>query len=64
MTERTAMTERGEVLRHLRQKLAFARRMGGTPDAEELGADRVRMLEVLIEEIEAGLHVDAGLAGA
>jgi hypothetical protein len=64
MTGRTAITERGDVLRLLRQKLAFARRMRGTPDAEELGADRVRMLEVLIEEIEGALHVDAGLAGA
>ena len=63
---RTAITERGEVLRLLRQKLAFARRMAGQgssgPDAELLGADRVRMLEVLIEEIEAGLHVEAPLA--
>jgi hypothetical protein len=53
----TAITERGLVLRHLRAKLAYARRMRGTPEALELGGDRVRMLEVLIEEIEQGLHL-------
>jgi hypothetical protein len=64
MTGRTAITERGEVLRLLRGKLAFARRMAGTPDAEALGADRVRMLKVLIEEIEGALHVDDGVTAA
>lgn len=63
--ERTAVTERGCVLRHLRTKLAYARRMRGTPEAEALGADRVRMLEVLIEEFEAGLHLgEPGVDGA
>ena len=57
----TAIIERGQTLAYLRQKLAFARRMGGGGDAELLGPDRVRMLEVLIGDIEAGLHVAPAL---
>ena len=68
MTQRTAITERGDVLRHLREKLAFARGMAGRnstgPDADALGADRARMLEVLIGDFEAGLHVEAPLPDA
>ncbi len=50
--------ERGQVLRHLREKQVAAQRLSASPEAAEIMHDRTRQLGVLIDEIMAGLHVE------
>lgn len=55
----TGIEERGLILQMMRERAASARRLADKhkADPDALLADRARQLEVLIADIEAGLHV-------
>ena len=55
----TAIEERGLILQMMRERAAAARRLADRhkADPDALLADRARQLEVIISDIEAGLHV-------
>lgn len=56
---RTAIEERGLILQMLRERAAAALRLADKhkADPDALLSDRARQLEVIIGDIEAGLHV-------
>lgn len=56
---RSGTEERGLILQMLRERAAVARRLADRHkvDPDELLADRARQLEVIVGDIEAGLHI-------
>lgn len=61
---RSAIEERGLILQFMRERAAAARRLADKhkADPDALLADRARQLEVIIGDIEAGMHIDVAAA--
>lgn len=66
MTDRKGSEERADVLAYLRRRLANCETMAKrSHEFGEQGRDRARQLEVMIDDIEGGLHVsETVVAGA
>lgn len=65
MNPRRPIDERADLVADLRRKRANAATMASrNPEFAEQARDRGRQLDVMIEEIEAGLHVGAAAVEA